>query len=268
MLDSLDGANIYCVLDALDECDETSLSALLSKLKSLILPSEQGKPRLNLHVIIASRELPHCLPAMLSRFPHLTLDALDKDIRLYISDRVSQLAQHKGIEESSLCHHIEDTFRQRAGGTFLWVSLMAQDLEMALIQDIERTLEQLPRGLSAVYERVLAQFNPNSQETVTEMLRWLLHATRPLRIIELCEALDVQATNQLTREQVCVGYVQACGHLLLIVKVITFFTDFPLSSHAVLYNSSRAASILTLETRKEKLFFIPRSGMFTMNTAT
>lgn len=91
---------------------------------------------------------------------------------------------------------------------------MPQDLEKARIQDIERTLEQLPRGLFAVYERVLAQIKLNDQETVIGMVRWLLHATRPLRVVELCEALNVQATNQLTREQVCVGYVQACGHLL------------------------------------------------------
>ncbi|KAM5385664.1 hypothetical protein ACJZ2D_000863 [Fusarium nematophilum] len=215
MLEALDGTEIYCVLDALDECDEASLSPLLSKLQSYFTASEwQGNSGLGPKAIVASREHPQCLPTALSAFPRIRLGALEDDIGLYISDRVARLARAKGFEGTSLCHHVETTFRDRAEGTFLWVSLMASELEQKQLGEIEAVLTQLPRGLSAVYERILAQINPENQRYIDEMLTWLLFARVPLRIPEICEAIQIKATQHLTREQVCVGYVRSCGHLL------------------------------------------------------
>ncbi|KAM5356798.1 hypothetical protein ACJ41O_003444 [Fusarium nematophilum] len=197
MLEALDGTEIYCVLDALDECDEASLSPLLSKLQSYFTASEwQGNSGLGPKAIVASREHPQCLPTALSAFPRI------------------RLARAKGFEGTSLCHHVETTFRDRAEGTFLWVSLMASELEQKQLGEIEAVLTQLPRGLSAVYERILAQINPENQRYIDEMLTWLLFARVPLRIPEICEAIQIKATQHLTREQVCVGYVRSCGHLL------------------------------------------------------
>ncbi|KAF4450039.1 ankyrin repeat [Fusarium albosuccineum] len=215
MLESLVGTEICCVLDALDECDEQSLSPLVSKLVALFNDGGSGQ-RHSLKLIVASREQPQCLSVGLSAFPHIRLDMMDHDIDLYISDRVAHLARMKAVDTSPLRLHIYEAFQNHAGGTFLWVSFMSKDLEQKSLGEIEWALTQLPSGLDAIYERILAQIKPENKQVVSEILTWLSLATRPLRVVELCEAVNIKPTQHLTREQVCLGHVQSCGHLLLL----------------------------------------------------
>lgn len=214
MLEALRDHEVCCVLDALDECDEPSLSSLLFKVQSLFEPEEKSAQIHSLKVIVTSREQPECSPATLSAFPHITLGLLEDDIQLYISDQISHLARIKGIEGLPLYQYIEYTFRRRAGGTFLWVSFMVRDLEHKTVKEIEHALTQLPRDLPEVYERILSKIHPESKTTVANMLTWLLFASRPLTVVELCEAIQIEPTSYLTKEQVCLDYIQSCGHLL------------------------------------------------------
>ncbi|UPK96500.1 hypothetical protein LCI18_007435 [Fusarium solani-melongenae] len=214
MLEALRDHEVCCVLDALDECDEPSLSSLIFKVQSLFEPDEKPAQVHSLKVIVTSREQPECLPATLSAFPHITLGLLEDDIQLYISDQISHLARIKGIEGLPIYQYIESTFRKRAGGTFLWVSFMVRDLEHKTVKEIEHALTQLPRDLPEVYERILSKIHPASKTTVANMLTWLLFTSRPLTVVELCEAIQIEPTSYLTKEQVCLDYIQSCGHLL------------------------------------------------------
>lgn len=214
ILEALKDHEVCCVLDALDECDEVSLSSLLFKIQSLFEPGQKSARAHSLKLLVTSREQPECLPATLSAFPHITLGLLEHDIQLYISDQISHLAKAKGIEGLPLCEYIEHAFRERAGGTFLWVSFMARDLEDRTVKGIENALTQLPRDLPEVYERILSKINPESKTDVGSMLTWLLFASRPLTVVELCDAVQIEPTPYLTKEQVCLDYIQSCGHLL------------------------------------------------------
>ncbi|CAM1507445.1 Fc.00g070860.m01.CDS01 [Cosmosporella sp. VM-42] len=214
MLESLAGHGLCCVLDALDECDETSLSYLLSKLKGLFKVENLRQKNLNLKLIVLSREHPQCIPSALSDFPHIPVDEVQHDIKLYISEQAACLANSKGIADTDLHHHIEKTFLERSEGTFLWVSFMSQDLDGKTIDQIEACLNQLPRGLYAVYERILSQLQPGNWKDVFDMLIWLTLAARPLTIGEICEATKIEPTHALSADQVCMGYIKSCGHLL------------------------------------------------------
>ncbi|KAJ3543358.1 hypothetical protein NM208_g3618 [Fusarium decemcellulare] len=215
MLESLAGTEVCCVLDALDECDEQSLSPLVSKLVALF-DNERSGQRQSLKLLVTSREQPQCLSIGFLPFPHIRLDELEHDINLYISDRVAHLARIKDIETSPLRLHIYNAFQQNAGGTFLWVSFMSKDLEQKTIGEIEEALTRLPCGLDSIYERIITQIKPENKRVVGELLTWLALATRPLRIVELCQAIDIKPTQHLMREDVCLGHVQSCGHLLLL----------------------------------------------------
>lgn len=214
MLAALENEKVYCVLDALDECDEESLSTLLFKIKTLFDPSRDNEERKCLRLVIASREHPLSLTQNLSAFPRISLDDLDHDIQLYIAEKVDHLARVKNIQGSPLQHRIETALREGAGGTFLWVSYVAQDLEQKTLDEIDTAVNQLPRGLYAIYDRIISKIENETRGGIVEMLRWILLAARPLTISELCDAIDVKPTDFLTREQVCLGYVQSCGHLL------------------------------------------------------
>ncbi|RBR24364.1 uncharacterized protein FIESC28_02854 [Fusarium coffeatum] len=213
MLDALKGEEVCCVLDALDECDEKSLTSLLRK----VTDSYNSPTGMPLKLIIASREEPKGLPQALARYPRITLGHIDEDIRLYISQKVSYLAKIKMIHGSPLHDHIEKAFREGAEGTFLWVSYMAHDLETMSLRQIELALTKLPRGLQEIYERIMSHINVENRDKIADMLMWILFAQRPLEISDICEAIQIEASQTLTKQEVCLDYVRSCGHLLQVV---------------------------------------------------
>ncbi|KAM6525514.1 hypothetical protein FALCPG4_011053 [Fusarium falciforme] len=212
MISALIDTPIYCVLDALDECSEASLEPLLYKLKELFNPDNRAGH--NVKLTILSRRHPVCLPEALCTFNHVPLDDESHDIELYIQDQVSALGARKGIRDANFLKHIEAVFHDRAEGTFLWVSFMVADLNKKSAWEIESSLHQLPRGLDAVYERILDQIKPGDQAVVTKLLTWITLAQVPLSVSELCEALRIEGTKFMNREDVCKSYIEACGHLL------------------------------------------------------
>jgi ankyrin repeat protein len=212
MISALIDTPIYCVLDALDECSEASLEPLLCKLKELFNPDSRAG--YNVKLAVLSRRHPACIPEVLRTFNHVRLDDESHDIELYIQDQVSALGARKGIHDADFLKHIEAAFRDRAEGTFLWVSFMVADLNKKSPWEIESSLHQLPRGLYAVYERILDQIKPGDQPVVTKLLTWITLAQVPLSVSELCEALRIEGTEFMNREGVCQSYIEACGHLL------------------------------------------------------
>ncbi|KAH7002989.1 hypothetical protein EDB82DRAFT_482335 [Fusarium venenatum] len=218
MLKALHDQEVCFVLDGLDECVESSLSLLLFKLKTLFQhPSGFTRP-FNCKFIIASRENPQIIFESLSTFPRIALDDLQHDINLYIADRVAHLATVKHILNTPLQFQIETALRRGAEGTFLWVSFMSQDLENSTLIEIEDALAHVPQGLYPLYQRIINQIKPEIRRAVSDMLIWILFAKRPLTIAELCDAIQVKRTKALTPEQVCLGYAQACGHLLQLYR--------------------------------------------------
>ncbi|RSL56270.1 hypothetical protein CEP53_006834 [Fusarium sp. AF-6] len=212
MVLSLIHTRIYCVLDALDECSEASLEPLLYKLTELFNSDNRAKHHVKLAVL--SRRHPVCLPEALNTFNHVQLDDERHDIELYIQDQVSRLGERKGIRDADFLKHIEAVFHDRAEGTFLWVSFMIADLNKKSAWEIESSLQQLPHGLYAVYGRILDQIKPRDQAVVAKLLTWITLAQVPLSVSELCEALQIEDTEFMNREELCMSYIEACGHLL------------------------------------------------------
>ena len=79
-------------------------------------------------------------------------------------------------------------------------------------------MDLLPAGLDAVYDRILSEIHLNGPSIINRMLEWILVATRPLRVPELCEAVDIMPTDFLSREDVSLDLIESCGHLLQISK--------------------------------------------------
>ncbi|KAM0432699.1 hypothetical protein ACHAQK_009551 [Fusarium lateritium] len=217
--DMIRGSNfrsIYCIIDALDECEDDSLTILLKKFKKLGQSSTASYTKLKL--ICLSRRFPERIPESLDAFTKVELDMMaagKEDVRRFISERISDLSRTKKLS-SSMRKRIEEVFQEKSEGTFLWASFMAQDLETKSKLEIVPSLDRLPSGLDAVYERILSQIDFNKWGIIQKMLDWILIATRPLRIPELCEAAGVQATASMCRESVCEELIKVCGHLLLV----------------------------------------------------
>jgi nucleoside phosphorylase len=207
---------IYCIVDALDECEDNSLAILLKKFKKLSQSSTASSTKLKL--ICLSRRFPERIPESLDTFTKVELDMMTagkEDVNRFISERISDLSRMKKFT-SRMRKRVEEVFQEKSEGTFLWVSFMARDLEEKPLLDIIPSLDRLPSGLNAVYERIMSQIDFNKWKIIQKMLDWILIATRPLRIPELCEAARVKATDSICRESVCEELIKACGHLLII----------------------------------------------------
>ncbi|KAH6884909.1 hypothetical protein B0T10DRAFT_462602 [Thelonectria olida] len=196
MVTTLGSTIVFCIIDALDECEETSLQKLLRKFEALGKRSEDAAT--NLRFIVTSRRYPRQIEESLSSFLQLRLDrkaAAKEDVERYLSERVLELARKKQIVHSGLHHQIEEIFRQRSEQSFLWVSFVAQELETKLVGQVEVSLGQLPQGLNAIYERILSQIDSKKTNVISDMLGWITLAERPLSVLELCDALSSSPVN-------------------------------------------------------------------------
>ncbi|KAH7198798.1 uncharacterized protein B0J16DRAFT_298485 [Fusarium flagelliforme] len=256
MLEALRDEEVCCVLDAPDECDEESLTSLLCKISN----SYNSPGGLPLKLIIASREEPKVLPEALEGHPRITLEDVDDDLKLYISETVSHLAGAKMIEGSPLHRRIEKAFYQGAEGTFLWVSYMAQDLKHKSLSEIELALTKLPQGLYEVYERIMSQIRVESRDKIADMLMWLLFAEHPLEIDNLCDAIEVEASPTLTRKQVCIDYVRSCGHLLQL-QVFKMDSYTWITYDAATYTGSRLRATFLHQSAKDFLLRTDGEGL-------
>ncbi|EXL41861.1 hypothetical protein FOCG_16004 [Fusarium oxysporum f. sp. radicis-lycopersici 26381] len=188
---------IYCIIDALDECEARSLSLLLRKFERLSQGHLGQSPKMKL--ICLSRRYPENIPEALLLFARMdfdTMTARKDDVSRFITSQVQDLTQRKNLS-SEMCSSLEETFQRKSEGTFLWASL-----------------DMLPTGLDAVYERILQNIDFDKRAMVHGIIYWIFVAIDPLTIPELCEAVDIKPTGFLTREEVCIELIKSCGHLL------------------------------------------------------
>ena len=213
----------YCVLDGLDECDEASLKVLLERLAALFSTENNGSSACHLNLLIVSRDLPDCIPELLSSFPHLCLDPdadteINNDIDLFIKTKAWELSRRKQYPEK-LRVHVENVFRHRAQGTFLWIGIVAQELEKYKVTEVERTLDLFPRGPDQLYARILLRIDSGRREIAARILRWVVMAVRPLTLSELRIAIETAAepsTVAFDPDQKIRDQVSYCGYFLII----------------------------------------------------
>ena len=212
-IDDPDVPLVTCVMDGLDECDESSLTSLLLKIESLA-------PTDKLKVLVLSREHPKCIRESLVSRPQIKLDAalesVSDGLELYINTRVAELAESSPHYPQLLIERIRKSLITGSGGVFLWVSFMIQDLRGKEPSEVVDCLNDLPEGLYEIYERILNQIKPRHRNQVKALLTWVVFAEWPLSLEELVEALAVEETNGLNPSQIVRDYVRFCGHLLTV----------------------------------------------------
>ena len=213
----------YCVLDGLDECDEASLEILLGKFAALLSAKTDESSVCHLNLLIVSRALPDFIPELLSSFPRIALDPdadteINQDIDLFIKAKVNELSRSRRYPEA-LRVHVEDVFRERAQGTFLWIGIVAQALRKYKATEVEEALDLFPKGLDELYARILLQIDSRRREIAARILRWVVMAFRPLTLSELSIATETTAERSIVafnRDERIRDQVSNCGYLLQI----------------------------------------------------
>ncbi|KAH9055257.1 hypothetical protein EDB87DRAFT_1813988, partial [Lactarius vividus] len=184
----------YLIIDALDECPNTSgipsarvrVIELVKELLGLRLP--------NLRVCITSRpeiDIKASLGPLASHSVSLHDEIGQKqDIADYIksvvySDSDTMMSRWREDEKTLVI----ETLSERADGMFRWVFCQLEALQGCLPASVRRTLEGLPESLDETYERILKQIKRPSRHHAHRLLQCLTVAIRPLRVEELAELL-------------------------------------------------------------------------------
>ncbi|KAH9165986.1 hypothetical protein EDB89DRAFT_2076339 [Lactarius sanguifluus] len=202
MLTVLVQSPTYLIVDALDECPNTS-GIPSARARAIELVKELLGLRLpNLRVCITSRpeiDIKASLGPLASHSVSLHDEIGQKqDIADFIksvvySDSDTMMSRWREDEKNLVI----ETLSERADGMFRWVFCQLEALQDCLPASVRRTLEELPESLDETYERILKEIKRPSMHHAHRLLQCLTVAIRPLRVEELAELLayDFDATR-------------------------------------------------------------------------
>ncbi|KAH9035901.1 hypothetical protein EDB85DRAFT_2112683, partial [Lactarius pseudohatsudake] len=194
MLTISDQRPIYIILDALDECPNSSgipspreqVVALVKDLVNLRLP--------HLHICVTSRpefDIRATLgPLALHSVSLHDQSGQKQDIVDYVHSVVysdSETMMKKWREGDKKM--VVEALSEKADGMFRWVFCQLETLRQCLPQSVRRTLNELPESLDETYERVMTEIKKANQVHAYRMLQCLTVAVRPLSVAELAELL-------------------------------------------------------------------------------
>ena len=235
--------HIYCVIDALDECmeDNGQRSDLLRNLAELVSMKQK-----HVKVLITSRPGEQDINAELQRFPTLELQAHTEDLRAVISTQVEKLPSDSF--DDNLKREIEKGLQTQAGRTFLWVTIVINEiaaLKFPSMRDVKEILAENPRDLDALYEKLVARIieNDNPQKILQKLLYWVAYSERELSIEELNEVImcdpdlgTYKSLSERDEDRRQINRQDIREHLGTLLEVETKFRGFRGSQDFVYFN--------------------------------
>ncbi|KAI2834289.1 hypothetical protein CBS11350_10822 [Aspergillus niger] len=249
---------ICIVVDALDECVQNQ-----DKLLRFILNETKDFPRVKW--IISSRNHVEQRTRLLDSQSILSLE-LQKNAEFvsvaiadYISDRISKLEFLQN--DDALQEYVQRVLQRKAEGTFLWVALVVQELEHVDRWEIRQVVNDVPKGLDELYQRMINQMKANKDmECCQLILSAIALAYRPLQLLELgvvsglpaeiagdpynIETMIKRSGSFLTIRDSTIYFVhQSAKDFLIKQAVLSIFpSGFPTAHHRMFMQSLRALS--------------------------
>jgi ankyrin repeat domain-containing protein 50 len=193
---------IICVLDALDECEESNQVILIQALKDFYSNASTAHTQSRLKFLVTSRpymsiernfaELTHHFPSIRLQ-GEKELETIGQEIEMVICSTVFKLAlelQLDDSEQSILQTELLGTNIQR---TYLWLNLIVQvirETSSPTIRKLKSTIRELPRTIDQAYEAILSKIK--DQKQAQKLFHIILAATRPLTLTELNIFLSIK----------------------------------------------------------------------------
>jgi ankyrin repeat protein len=194
MSDSQSG-DWYCVLDALDDCDENERKRLLDNIsEGFPVDSETRSAKghqMNLRLLITSRPCKGIMSKIRSLNAttiHFT-DAQGKginecDIVKYVEERVASLAGYSIHRKKT----IKEAIITKSGGIFKWASCMINALDGRAFDNEHHTLNLPLPEMAIMFEELESGVGPELEV----FLEWVTAAYRPLSVGELGIAVKIK----------------------------------------------------------------------------
>ncbi|KAH9996977.1 hypothetical protein BJV74DRAFT_794986 [Russula compacta] len=221
---------IYIIIDALDECPNTTgIPTPRDKVLMLVKKLVESEPR-NLRLCITSRpevDIRTSIEPLTSNRISLHDESGQKeDIDNFIYSVVYSDQNMRRWRDADKKVVVE-TLSKRADGMFRWVFCQLETLRQCLPASVRVILAELPETLDATYERILSEIPKSNRVYTHRLLQCLTVAFRPLSVEELAEVLAVDFTpiggipklkEDLRWEDQEQAVLTACSSLVAVVE--------------------------------------------------
>jgi hypothetical protein len=201
---------LFCLVDGIDECDEDSMHWLVDKFSSV----ERDPAFSKLSLIVLSRPV--------AGIDDTTCITLDPDHQGQVSDDVDLLIRSKVRDLSKRLRFDVDfeinaarVLLEKSEGTFLWVGfVMAELLKKKTRSQVEKTMDSLPKGLPAVFARMLHNIQPDDRGNSKRLLTCTSLAFRKLSLKAPADILDLESSTTISEEQATLDAIEVCAPML------------------------------------------------------
>ncbi|MCJ1244864.1 hypothetical protein MMC30_002065 [Trapelia coarctata] len=185
-----DFADIYLVVDALDECPQgdNNMRTELLRLISVIHASSSS----SMHVLVTSRpekDIKEALEMMRSTLSvPLQGSGVDADIRLHIENQLAADDKFK-LWSNDVKSDIKEVLTAGANGMFRWVFCQLDALKKCKkAASVRKALTTLPKTLEETYARIIGNISGEYRDDARRALIWMAFSKRPLLLREVAEA--------------------------------------------------------------------------------
>jgi hypothetical protein len=204
--------SITCVLDALDECQDSDRDRLITMLSEFWMRNSSSVPQGGcLKFLITSRpynDIRDSFQRALSTLPVIHLrgedenDQIHQEIDLVIRLRVPEIVDVLEISPETK-DRLESKLLAMEHRTYLWLYLAIEGIRSIYRDSLrpdEESIESLPSTVEGAYEKILERVTDRVRNTVYQVLQIVVGARRPLTVDEMAVALSVATTPHLETE--------------------------------------------------------------------
>lgn len=190
---ALKGISAIYLIDAVDECEQSTALDFLRSLSELVRESKNSLAKVLLfsrHTMLSG--IDGCFrPGAVHRIDMNLEDQQIQNVEQYIRSEVGRLCDVR----TGLMEFREDIIREldkRSSGIYLLARLTLKSLAKSKgsPSDIRKLLGGLPQNLVAIYSDALQKIKLEDRARVSAMLLWLVFAMRPLRESEISAVIE------------------------------------------------------------------------------
>lgn len=175
------------IVDALDECRDSEI--LIQNLRFLASSCDVA-------VILTSRKEEH-LYRLLHQSPSLEVspDDIDADIKAFVEAKV---AASPRLSQPSVKSLIVKRLCESHEGMFLWVQYIVKELKSCVsLEQVQEELRELPKGLDAMYQRILQRLQETLEKQTLELCSKILTWVTTAVVSDTFTPLVQQASNKI-----------------------------------------------------------------------
>ena len=195
---------IICVLDAIDECEPSSMDSLLRFFVESCEGSSETLPAMcNIKFLVTGRR-DQIIERRLSRLgqsmtffhasdPGGVPTEIEAEISQYLKWKVQEVGHDLRLEDA-VRQSLEDKLMGTVNRTYLWLHLIFREIENSVgvsrMTGLQRIIDTLPTSVSEAYQKILGRVQDTGR--ATDALRIVLASRRLLTIRELKYALALE----------------------------------------------------------------------------